>query len=55
MRILVVEDDKIFKDLNELSKGQLEIAKDLKLSETKHLISKPKKKKTKDNKSNKRR
>lgn len=51
-----VEDAKIFKDLDELSKGQLDVDKDLKLAESKTLISKPsKKKKTKDNKSYKRR
>ena len=51
-----VEDEKIFKDIKELSKGNLIVDKDLKLAETKNLISKPvKKKKTKDNKSHKRR
>ncbi len=51
-----VEDAKIFKDLKELSKGKLLVDKDLKLAETKNLISKPtKKKKTKDNKQHKRR
>ncbi len=51
-----VEDDKIFKDLRELSHGNMEIDQDLKLTESKNLISKPaKKKKTKDNKSHKRR
>lgn len=51
-----VEDDKIFKDLRELSHGNLAIDEDMKLTESKNLISKPtKKKKTKDNKSHKRR
>lgn len=50
-----VEDDKIFMDIKELSKGKLSIDTELKLAEIKQLISKPKKKKTKDNKSNKRR
>lgn len=50
-----VEDDKIFKDLTALSKGQLEIPEDLKLSEIKQLISsnKTKKKKNTSGKSNK--
>lgn len=46
-----VEDDKIFKDLTELSKGELEIDKELKLTESKLLISKPKKKKINQSKS----
>jgi len=40
-----VEDEKIIMDLEMLSKGKLKVKKDLKLTETKLLISKPKKKK----------
>lgn len=49
-----VEDEKIFKDLEELSGGKLKIDKKLKLTESKNLLSKPKKKKNSSNKSNKR-
>jgi len=49
-----VEDEKILDDLNHLSKGKLKAPKDLKLTETKLLISKPKKQKNSKNKSNKR-
>ncbi len=48
-----VEDEKILGDLSELSKGRLDIKKDMKLTETKLLISKPKKKKPTQNKSHK--
>ena len=41
-----VEDEKILSDLDELSKGKLGIDKEMKLTETKQLLSKPKKKKT---------
>ncbi len=41
-----VEDEKILSDLDELSKGKLGIDKEMKLIETKLLLSKPKKKKT---------
>ncbi len=49
----VVEDEKILDDLVRLSDGKLNPPKDLKLTETKLLISKPKKSKNKS-KSNKR-
>lgn len=49
-----VDDDKIFNDLEELSGGKLEVNKELKLTETKQLITKPKKKKTTHSKSKKR-
>lgn len=49
-----VEDDKIFKDIKELSNGKIVMDKELKLSETKNLLSKPKKKKPTQHKSNKR-
>ncbi len=49
----VVEDEKILDDLVKLSDGKLNPPKDLKLTETKLLISKPKKSKNKS-KSNKR-
>lgn len=49
-----VEDEKILKDLALLSKGKLKIDKEMKLTETKQLISKPKKKKSNQSKSNKR-
>jgi hypothetical protein len=42
-----VDDDKIFMDLEELSKGNVEISKDLQLTETKVILGKPKKKKSK--------
>ena len=38
-----VEDDKIFADLEELSRGNLEIDKDLQLTDTKTILGKPKK------------
>lgn len=50
-----VEDDKIFKDLEELSKGNVEISKDLQLTDTKLILGKPKKNKKNQGKSNKRR
>lgn len=51
-----VEDDKIFLDLIELSRGQLKADKELKLAEIKQLIGspKPKNKKTNKGKTNKR-
>jgi hypothetical protein len=49
-----VEDEKILSDLEMLSNGKLKVNKDLKLTETKQLISKPKKKKNHQGKSNKR-
>jgi hypothetical protein len=49
-----VEDEKIFMDLEELSEGKLELSPDFQLTETKNLLGTPKKKKTKQNKSNKR-
>lgn len=42
-----VDDEKIFMDFEELSKGNLEISKDLQLTETKAILGKPKKKKSK--------
>ena len=48
-----VEDEKILGDLAELSKGRLKIKKDMKLTETKLLLSKIKKKKPTQNKSHK--
>ena len=48
-----VEDVKILSDLAALSKGRLEINMDMKLTESKLLISKPKKKKNDHKKSNK--
>ncbi len=48
-----VEDEKILGDLDELAKGKLDIDKEMKLTETKLLISKPKKKKSSQVKSNK--
>ena len=42
-----VDDEKIFQDLEELSKGNVEISKDLQLTETKVILGKPKKKKQK--------
>lgn len=42
-----VEDEKIFKDLKELSKGKIVIGEDMQLSESKALIGKQKKKKKK--------
>lgn len=50
-----VEDEKIFMDLEELSRGNVEVSKDLQLTETKTILGKPKKKKNTQNKSNKRR
>lgn len=50
-----VEDEKIFMDLEELSRGNVEINKELQLTETKTILGKPKKKKNTQNKSNKRR
>ena len=49
-----VEDIKILTDLEMLSNGKLKVDKELKLTETKQLISKPKKKKSNHSKSNKR-
>ena len=40
-----VDDDKIFMDLKELSKGKIEVSNDLQLTETKAILGKPKKKK----------
>lgn len=42
-----VEDEKIFMDLEELSHGNVEINNDIQLTETKAILGKPKKKKTK--------
>jgi len=42
-----VEDEKIFLDLEELSKGKIAIRNDMQLTETKTILSKPKKKKPK--------
>lgn len=42
-----VDDEKIFMDLEELSRGNIEISKDLQLTETKTILGKPKKKKSK--------
>ena len=42
-----VEDGKIFMDLEELSHGNVEIGSDIQLTETKAILGKPKKKKTK--------
>jgi hypothetical protein len=42
-----VDDEKIFQDFEELSKGNVEISKDLTLTETKAILGKPKKRKTK--------
>lgn len=50
-----VEDEKIFMDLEELSRGNVEISKDLTLTETKTILGKPKKNKKNQSKSNKRR
>ena len=49
-----VEDKKILDDLEGLSGGKLKVNKELKLTETKQLISKPKKKKSNHSKSSKR-
>ncbi len=49
-----VEDEKILSDLAFLSKGKLDIDMNMKLTESKQLISKPKKKKSNQGKSNKR-
>lgn len=49
-----VEDDKIFADLEELSRGNLEVDKDLQLTETKAILGKPKKIKKSQGKSKRR-
>lgn len=49
-----VDDKKIFMDLAVLSGGKLKVDEKLQLTETKNLLSKPKKKKAGQNKSNKR-
>lgn len=48
-----VEDKKIFKDLAELSKGRINIGSELKLTETKQILSTSRPKKKKSNTSNK--
>jgi hypothetical protein len=48
-----VEDDKILMDLEELSKGKIKVSNEIQLTETKSILGKPKKKKTSQNKSNK--
>ncbi len=48
-----VEDDKILMDLEELSGGKLKVSPEIQLAETKSILGKPKKKKSGQNKSNK--
>lgn len=48
-----VEDDKILMDLEELSGGKLKVSPEIQLTETKSILGKPKKKKSGQNKSNK--
>ena len=48
-----VEDDKILMDLEELSGGKIKTSNAIQLTETKSILGKPKKKKTSQNKSNK--
>lgn len=45
-----VEDEKIFSDLEKLSKGRIKVDREIKLADARKLIGKPKKKKQKSNK-----